>query len=147
MADAVICYFTIHSFDVQEGAGLDGVAAGEEVGDDSVEVVASCRGEEAEVAEVDAEDGYVAVTDEVDGAEEGAVATDREEEVVMALGEAVGDLLGLDAALMQQVGEHLELLARRVAVAILVCEIPDVERYFHDDLVLYCGCYRLYRFT
>ena len=112
--------------DVEEGAGLEGVAAGEEVGDEGVHIVAAGGGEEAEMAEVDADDGDLATSDEVDGAEEGAVATDGEKEVARAFGEGVDDLFGFDTVAVEDVGEGLELLPG------LLFEITDIEGDGHN---------------
>ena len=55
--------------DIEEGARLEGVAAGHEVGDEAVDIVAPGGGEEAEVPEVDAKDRDVAPSQEMYGTE------------------------------------------------------------------------------
>ena len=97
--------------DMQEGARLDGIAAGQQVGDQGGNVETTCRGEETQVAEVDADDGNLATANQMDGAEKGAVATDGEKEVVVALGQGVGDLFGFDPVVLEDVAELLILLA------------------------------------
>ncbi len=88
---------------MEEGAGLYGVLAGEEVVNKAVDVVTAGGGKEAEMAEVDAQHGDVAAADEVDGAEEGAVATHGKQEVEVAVGDGVGDFLGFDSVAMEDV--------------------------------------------
>ena len=63
------------------------------------------------MAEVDADDGNLATANQMDGAEKGAVATDGEKEVVVALGQGVGDLFGFDPVVLEDVAELLILLA------------------------------------
>ena len=95
--------------DIEEGAGLEGVAAGHEVGDEAVDIVAPGGGEEAEVPEVDAKDRDVAPSQEMYGAEEGAVASDGEEEVERAVGQPVVDDTGLHPPLVEEGDKPVEL--------------------------------------
>ena len=106
--------------DMEEGAGFEGVALGKEVGSEGVEVVAPGGGEESEVAEIDSEHGDVSAADEVDGTEKGAVAPDGKEEIVGAVGQRVGDDVGVDAVFVQDTHETVYLLAR------VVFDVADV---------------------
>ncbi len=110
---------------MEQGAGLDGVATSEEVGHEGVDVVAASGGEEAEMAEVDAQHGDVAVTDKVHGAEEGAVASNGEEEIVGSVGEGVDHLFGFDIIVVKDLRELLEFLAQSFL------KITDEYGYFH----------------
>ncbi len=100
--------------DMEEGAGLEGVAPGKEVGSEGVKGVAPGGGEESKVAKVDSKHGDVAPGKQVDGAEQGAVAPDGEEEVVVALGQGVGYSVGFDSAAVQYVDQAVYLLAQVV---------------------------------
>ena len=65
----------------------------------------------------------------MDGAEQGAVATDGEEKIVMDTdGQGFGHLVGFDTAGVQTVDECQQLLAQRGF------EMADVEGNFHLKL-------------
>lgn len=91
--------------DMQEGTGLDGVMACQEVLDQKVEMIArrgipipifaSYGGEEPKVAEIDTHHGDGTVGDKVHGTEQGTIATDGEDEVVMAVRYLALNLLGI----------------------------------------------------
>ena len=114
-------------YDVEERTGLEGVAAGQEVGDEAVDVVAPGGGEETEVAEIDSQDRDVAVGNEVDGTEEGAIATDGEEKVELALGQLVLDNVGLHTPAVEEGDEALERML------VLMVDVADVKCYVHGD--------------
>ena len=118
---------------MKERAGLDGVAAGKEVGDQGGDVETACRGEEAQVTEVDADDGNLAAANQMDGAEEGAVAPDGEEEVVVAVGQGVGNFLGVDTVVVQDVAELL------ILVTVGFFDGADIESNLHK-----IGYYRMF---
>ena len=76
--------------------------------------------------EVDAQHRYVAIADEMNGAEQGAIATDGEEKVVVDTdGQSVGYLLSINTIAVQPIGEELKLLSQRRF------KVADVEGYFH----------------
>ena len=63
------------------------------------------------MAEIDAYNRYLTPANEVDRAEQGAVATNGKEEVVMALGQGVYHFFGLNSVVVKDVAELLVLLA------------------------------------
>jgi hypothetical protein len=97
--------------DMEKSSRLNGVTSGEEVGDQGGGVETTRGGEEPKVAEVDTDDWYLATSDEVDGAQECAVATNGKKKVEMAFGEGVGYFFGFDTVILQDVAELLVLLS------------------------------------
>ena len=93
---------------MQEGAFFDGETVLEEVGDEGGEVFPAGGGEEAQMAEVDANYGREcwgvlgsAGGEELDGGEQGAVATDGEEVVEAVDTVAIPDDLRGDARMLE----------------------------------------------
>ena len=86
----------------------DAVFAAGDAGETGAELVGAEVGEEAELTEVDAEDGRLAITHLAGGAEDGAVAAEHEDQVggeagqVHFLAEVVEDDLGVLAQERQQ---------------------------------------------
>ena len=77
------------------------------------------------MAKVDTQDGNVAVGNKMDGTEEGAVATNGEQKIEVALGECVGDNVRLDTLLVEELDEKFKLWA------IFFFDVTDVEGYDH----------------
>ncbi len=113
-------------------AGFKSIAAGKDIRDEGVNIVAAGGSEEAEMPKVDAQHGYVAIADEMDGTEQGAVATNREKKVVVnADRQTVGHLFSVDTIAVQHIGEQLELLAQGRF------EVADVKGDFHFKLKIH----------
>ena len=96
---------------MKKGAGFEGIAMGGEVGHKRVEVVATRGGEETQMAEIDAENRDVAVAEQMNRTEEGAVATDREKEIVVALGKGVGHLVVFNLIFLKYFHQLVEVMA------------------------------------
>ena len=114
---------------LQEGAFLEGVVALQEFVDEGARVFLAGGGEEAQVAEIDAEDGWEggrrAAVHELHRGEQCAVAADGEEEVAAVDAVAVGHLPCGYAAAVQRLGE-----GGQVGFG-LVVDVAYVECYFH----------------
>lgn len=84
----------------ERGAGADGELEGEEVVEVLVELFWGEAGEEAEAAEVDAEEGNLPASQAAGGGEEGSIAAEDEDDVGLRgdLGVLVGEVYANDVA-------------------------------------------------
>ena len=117
------------SIDLKKGTRFECIAAVKDVGNQRIDIVTSGSCEETKMTEVDAKNRNIPATDEVDGAEQGTVATDGEEEIIVdADRQSIGDLVSFDTAGVQTVDKGQQLLAQRRF------EVADVEGNFHLKL-------------
>ena len=77
------------------------------------------------MAKVNTQDGNVAVGNKMDGTEEGAISTNGEQKIEVALRERVGDNVRLDTLLVEELHEKFKLWA------IFFFDVTDVEGYDH----------------
>ena len=95
----------IRTFHPDQGAALERKTARQEVGDEGGEVFLAGGGQEAQMAEIDAQNGRKSVgvraVDKLHGGEQGAVATDRKEVVETVDAVAVADGERFDAGALQ----------------------------------------------